>query len=338
MDDYFAPEARSTRAHALQCVTRLFKALLGDDAIALEKMEHGKRLRVLGLDMIPTRRDIKCKLNKVKAQKWAAEIRDVLRMGKLTPGAASKMAGRLSWAGSHTFRRLGRAMLRPLYDQKFKYSGTLSKELRRSLEWWLDVLVLEIAEAHPWEHINEHPAHLFCDAAGTPPHLGAVLSDGSDCLWTHMEVPAEVLRQFQQRRDSQIMGLELLAISLGMSSFEDRLKRRAVVIHCDNSGSEVALSKGRARSLDHSQLVHSQWLHAAREHMKLYVLRVASEDNVADLPSRSEFSVLKEHEAVEVSPKLHTQYRQSEAWEVLKERWCSGAKGDQARQSDAQPV
>ena len=44
---------------------------------------------------------------------------------------------------------------------------------------------------------------------------------------------------FRARRDNQIMGLELLAISLGMCSFEHLLTGRAVVVHCDNTGSEV---------------------------------------------------------------------------------------------------
>ena len=36
------------------------------------------------------------------------------------------------------------------------------------------------------------------------------------------------------------MGLELLAISLGLSTFQEQLSGRKVVIHSDNSGSEVS--------------------------------------------------------------------------------------------------
>ena len=54
-----------------------------------------------------------------------------------------------------------------------------------------------------------------------------------------MAVPTEMIRHFRARRDNQIMGLELLAISLGMCSFEHLLTGRAVVVHCDNTGSEV---------------------------------------------------------------------------------------------------
>ncbi len=85
---------------------------------------------------------------------------------------------------------------------------------------------------------------------------------------------------------------------------------------------QVALSKGRARAFDHAQLVHGQWLHAAKERMSLYVVRVATELNIADLPSRGEFQLLEEQGAVYVEPRLEEPHLQQEYWEVLKERWC----------------
>ena len=41
------------------------------------------------------------------------------------------------------------------------------------------------------------------------------------------------------REDAQIMGLELLAIALGLSKFGSMIKNRNLVIHSDNTGSEV---------------------------------------------------------------------------------------------------
>ena len=103
------------------------------------------------------------------------------------------------------------------------------------------------------------------------------------------------------------MGLELLAISLGLSTFDQLLRGRRLTVHSDNSGSEVllnvcvctgslpsgsfpasqvALRRGTARSLDHAQLVHEQWFHAALSGMDIFVKRVATDDNIADMPSR----------------------------------------------------
>ena len=55
-----------------------------------------------------------------------------------------------------------------------------------------------------------------------------------------MAVPENILSFFKARKDNQIMGLELLSISLGLSSFEQLLRKRRVVIHSDNTGSEAA--------------------------------------------------------------------------------------------------
>ena len=48
------------------------------------------------------------------------------------------------------------------------------------------------------------------------------------------------MKKFQRRGDNQIMGLELLSISLGLWSFQNLLQGRKVVVHSDNTGAEVS--------------------------------------------------------------------------------------------------
>ena len=72
--------------------------------------------------------------------------------------------------------------------------------------------------------------------------------------------------------------------------------------------------------------------------MQLHVVRVNTDDNIADLPSRKvfvlmylclrryysspqDFSLLKMMGAVEVQPKLDGEHLTSQAWEELQERW-----------------
>jgi hypothetical protein len=101
------------------------------------------------------------------------------------------------------------------------------------------VLQHGVAEVREWHAPELPPVHLFCDARGQPPHLAAVLFCDGRCLCTHLKPTPEMLQRFRSRRDNQIMGLELLSISLGLSTFQDQLRGRKVVIHSDNSGSEV---------------------------------------------------------------------------------------------------
>ena len=174
-----------------------------------------------------------------KVVKWLSTLRSALTDNVLQPGDASKLAEKLSWGCSQLFRRLGRAMLRPIFDQQTRRDGRVDSELRRSLQWWVSVLELELCELRRWKTVELPVVHLFCDASGNPAHLGAVLFVDGDVLWTHMGVETQVLQTFRQRADNQIMGLELMAISLGLCTFEFWLRGRRVVIHSDNTGSEV---------------------------------------------------------------------------------------------------
>ena len=254
--------------------------------------------------------------------RWLVLIECALETLHLAPGMASKLAGKLSWGCSQLFCRIGRAMLRPLYDQRTRRDGKVDRELERALRWWLMVLKRHLAERRDWHVVQEEVLHMFCDARGSPPTLAAVLFVQDECLYTHMVPPAHVMEQFRSRKDQQIMGLELLAISLGLCTFQSTLEGRRVVVHCDNTGSEVAIRRGTARSWDHAQLVHEQWLHAACKQISIFVRRVCTDDNIADLPSRGELELLAAVGAVEVEPMLAATYMLDATWDVLQERWA----------------
>ena len=130
------------------------------------------------------------------------------------------------------------------------------------VRWWVQVLNLKLAERHDWTSCEQSVAHLFGDASGSPPQLGAehvkafhhtvalqfgflagtVLFLDGQVKWAHMAPGEDTLRHFRRRSDQQIMALELLAISLGLGTFQELLQNRKVVVHCDNTGSEVMYS------------------------------------------------------------------------------------------------
>ena len=292
---------------ALDALARLVRVLLGSDAVAASKLECVPGLSVLGVDITMCREGFQLRPSPGKVASWIDVLETASETRLLHRGPATKLAGKLSWGCSQLFKRIGRAMLRPIFDQKSKRDGRISAELACALSWWKRILEEGIAEMRPWNMVHTAPVHLFCDAAGRDAHLGAVCFIDGECHWTHMSTPTDILERFRYRQDSQIMGLELLAIALGMSTFGSMIRNRNVVIHSDNTGSEVrtapctrglsvisffslifkvALRRGSARSLDHAQLVHEQWLQAAKLGLQIFVLRVATNDNIADLPSR----------------------------------------------------
>ena len=160
-------------------------------------------------------------------------------------------------------------------------------------------------------------AHLFCDARGFPGRLAAVAYIGNDVLYTDFAVPDCLLRIFRRRKDNQIMGLELLSIALGLSTFSEQLRGKNVVVWSDNTGSEHGVKRGACKAFGHSCVVHCVWLAAAKLGIGMHVNRVPTELNIADLPSRELYEPLVNIGAAWVKPVLDARFWKPESWEAL---------------------
>ena len=212
----------------------------------------------------------------------------------LPPGDSSKLAGRLSFCAQHAFRRMGRAAIRPLFAQQYAplQGNRVGPRLELALRWWLRILSLHLVELVELVPGPRECVDLFCDAQGSPPRVGVVCCVRDQILFTSSLIPPEVFKQLVDRRDEQIMALELIAITVGIATFADHLRGRAVRLWCDNAGGEHGLRKGGAKCEDHNLIIHSVWLAAARLGMALWIERVESALNVADLPSRGSYHEL----------------------------------------------
>ena len=131
-----------------------------------------------------------------------------------------------------------------------------------------------------WTQVREPPVHLLCDARSTPPRVAAICIIEGQLLYSDEAPEPRVLEQFKLRGDNQIASLEILAIAFGtqiegaatqlcvcafgmpvsgLSTFAEYLRGRNVVVHSDNTVAEHSVRKGRARTFDHTTLVHAIW-------------------------------------------------------------------------------
>jgi hypothetical protein len=179
------------------------------------------------------------------------------------------------------------------------------------------VLQLGITGNRSWAELADTPIQLYADARGQPPRLAAVLICDGRISYTDWEPDADLLGFFRARKDNQIMALELLALALGLSTFGAQCRERRVRLFSDNVGAERCTKKGSAREWDHTALIHSIWLKAARLQAQLWVERVPTAENIADLPSRESYSLLQRLGAVFVEPMLDPVFRRPDAWEAL---------------------
>ena len=190
----------------------------------------------------------------------------------------------------------------------------MSTELRFAVEWWIHVLRSQLTEEITWHSRAPRVVDMFCDARGWPASLAAVVIENGQLQYTAWDVPIAVVSAFSDRRDSQIMGLELLAIVVGMTTFRQQLRGVALRVWTDNVGGEGALKKGSAFSTDHNYLVHAVWLLAALDGISLWFERVPSKQNIADAPSRNEFSEMHRLKAGWRRPVLPEQLWRPGTW------------------------
>ena len=95
------------------------------------KCEVGKELTLLGLKVGLHADSSSWCLDRKKANEWACDLTEHLRINRLLPGEASKLCGRLAFLNTHIFNRVGRALLRPLIWRQMQHVGpyVLTKRL-----------------------------------------------------------------------------------------------------------------------------------------------------------------------------------------------------------------
>ncbi len=89
------------------------------------------------------------------------------------------------------------------------------------------------------------------------------------------------------------------------------------MVFSDNVGAEIASSEGTARAWDYARVVHCIWLHAATIRAQLWIVRVPSDDNISDLPSREEYELIEYLGAKFKRPELASPTWNVESWEAL---------------------
>ena len=103
-------------------------------------------------------------------------------------------------------------MIRAIFDQAHAADSALLDHARRSLLWWTDVLRRRVCETREWACVDERPPIvILADARGEPPNIAAILLDGECVEFCDMPAPEDFLESLLQRKDSQIVALEMLA-------------------------------------------------------------------------------------------------------------------------------
>ena len=192
VDDFFGVERESLVEHTTKCVQTMIDTLMGTGTAAPDKLLWGNPLTILGIDVRYHKGCIRACVEEEKAHKWCREISEAVKTKKMSKKEAERNAGRLAFATQWTFRRMGRAMIRPFYQQAMRPlpGGAASKRLISASRWWIRALGERITqEIKLWREPNT--IDIFTDAASDPPTLAAVIFTGGKVKYTVWETDSQ---------------------------------------------------------------------------------------------------------------------------------------------------
>ena len=189
----------------------------------------GSSIPILGLQVTCRESDIVIWLTEDKAQKWANSIRTSLNERKLAPGDAATLGGRLGFGLQCTWQKLGRAMIRPIFQAArglFAHREA-GDALEMSLLWWKTLLEELLQRALSYKVRTLQGVEIFTDARSTPPRLAAVIVADGRVWWTEYAPTDAEMSQLISRGDNQILALEVFAVLLGV-----RCKNKIYIYIC----------------------------------------------------------------------------------------------------------
>jgi hypothetical protein len=278
LDDFFGEED-SEESEAFDSSLFCHK-VIGNKIKPKKIVPPNTKTEILG---IIVSKDKNCLKLSVK-QERICQLIESLEAPKTNPNLINdKLCGKLSFALSVT-RINSKSSLRHLY------------RLCRNLETFNEITlfhidnILENFRSHePKRELNislltdpKTWSLIYTDAAkeNDTCSVGGCLFDGSIESSKHY---SSIVKS-KMGTNWHINHLELLSVLIGVETFE--VNDSNVILFCDNTTAEGIIRNGSSKNKDLNMLVCKLWRSCARRNINVYVSRVKSKANIADLPSR----------------------------------------------------
>jgi hypothetical protein len=225
------------------------------------------------------------KVDKGKSIFWVRQINDVLDRGVITGTEAEVMAGRFNFAACAVIGRPGFCRIRHLYSAVKCKSSAISGKLQAELHWWRQFLVSESSFRYAISPTSSEYVSIFTDAEGGG-GIGAVMFKGRR---QPVQISASLEKDFRDkffRRKTDIIPLELGAVTAAAHRFKSDIIGNKVAFFIDNKSVMYSLKRGRCRAEDiNSHLLHVVDL-LSKTGAEVRFIWVPSKWNIADFPSR----------------------------------------------------
>ena len=171
-----------------------------------------QQLTVLGVSITIDNKSIALQPDPIKVAVWLRQMQECIDQDIMHASTASKLAGRLTFAGQSIFGRVGRAHVRPIYDRIYTGHSALDPALRHSLLWWIELLqTTAYRRTAPLQEATRPAIVIYTDATGDGRIGSAIYRNGELLNWSASKVPPELDDVIHQRQ-TQVNLYELYAI------------------------------------------------------------------------------------------------------------------------------
>ena len=192
-----------------------------------------------------------------RAKELDLEMEGILRTQRLTPGQAGKLKGKLMFAASQLWGKVGRAFMRALSERQYSKEKrvALNPAIRGALEAWRSLL--KVAPRRRLEQTDNDLVDLviFTDgyfpdarkAETDPARVGGVVfaREGNEPPeFFSTEVPADTMRKWIPRTN-QIALVGLFSPVLALELMGEKLRGKKVLLTCRRSAGKGVLSTRR---------------------------------------------------------------------------------------------
>ena len=283
VDDVYCIEPVTTVSSAFHCVKTLCFEL-GLLLAADKESPPGRPANLLGTRLILFSHHLLVGVTPKRLKRLTALLDFTLYRNSLTAAAASKVRGKLGFAQTMLFGRMGRAQLSSFADRQYDRSGrrfcSLNEPLREACQWWLAALPTLPIRQVPLAPVP--PVSGYSDAAGFG-HVGVICFTLSDAWSFEFHVPEWFTRVSPK---IGIYELELVGAVAALCSMTTAYPGRPVQLMIDNQGAQGSLIRGSADSPFARAVVSFFWMVAAASKSSVWIEFVPSNRNAADAPSR----------------------------------------------------
>ena len=217
-----------------------------------------------------------------KVDHLSSGLKQVLSANSLTPAGAAMWRGRLGFAQSLMFGRMGRSLLRPFsarqYADGVSRTWAISDDLKEVSPW--RIARLPNPTSRRVSVADQAPVLVYTDASGEC-HVGCIVFIDGVRPMAHTHVP-----DWMRSLLPGTFEYELRATIFGLAVATELATGRAVFLCCDNMGAIGTVVRGARRTRLGRTLVSVFWTIAATYGTTVWAEYVASKLNCSDAPSR----------------------------------------------------